>query len=135
MPIGVVGLGLMGSSIVVSLLAAGYRVIALAPVPGERKTAAVHIGELINHMAEADLLKPSIQSCIDSLMLVEDYGALSDCKLVLECVVEDKEIKKSVYHKIAAVVSSDAVIASNTSAIPISELQQLVPNPDRFLGI
>src|SRR5690606_2933523 len=55
--------------------------------------------------------------------------------VVLECVVEDQEIKKKVYQDIAASVSSDAIIASNTSAIPISELQRLVAHPERFLGI
>jgi 3-hydroxybutyryl-CoA dehydrogenase len=53
----------------------------------------------------------------------------------MECVIENIEIKESVFNKIACAVSEDAIIASNTSAIPISTLQKLVPNPKRFLGI
>lgn len=133
--VGVVGLGLMGSSIVVSLLASGCTVIALAPVPGEKDKAARHMGDLLRHADSAGILPQGIPPCIDALKLVEDYEQLADCRVVLECVVEDQEIKRRVYQQIAAWVDRSAVIASNTSAIPISELQLLVPHPERFLGI
>lgn len=134
-PVGVVGLGLMGSSIVVSLLLAGHRVVALAPVAGEREKAAHHIGGLLRHVERAGLLHGGMQSCIDALTLVEDYAVLDGCKLVFECVIEDKGIKEEVYRHISESVPKDTVIASNTSAIPISELQVLVPHPERFLGV
>lgn len=133
--VGVVGLGLMGSSIVVSLLASGYPVTALAPVPGEKEKAARHIADLLRHADSAGILPSGIPSCIDALKLVEDYQQLADCRVVLECVVEDQEIKRKVYQQIAASVDRSTIIASNTSAIPISELQLLVPHPERFLGI
>jgi 3-hydroxybutyryl-CoA dehydrogenase len=53
----------------------------------------------------------------------------------LECVIELSDIKKDVYGKIEAVVHQDAIIATNTSAIPISELQNFVVHPERFLGV
>lgn len=134
-PVGVVGLGLMGSSIIVSLLASGHRVVGLAPLADEKQRASAHIAALLRHADEANLLKHGIQSCINALKLVEGYEELSECKIVLECVTEDKQIKKAVYRQIAGVVSADAIIASNTSAIPISELQALVPHPERFLGV
>lgn len=133
--IGVVGLGLMGSSIVVSLLAAGHQVIALAPIPGEKDKASRHIADLLRHADASGVLRRGISSCIDALWLVEDYAKLTTCELVVECVIEDRKIKEKVYHQIAEAVGSKAVIASNTSAIPISELQALVPSPERFLGI
>lgn len=134
-PMGVVGLGLMGSSIVVALLASGHRVIALAPIPGERSIAATHIADLLRHADAAGILPQGIPPCIEALKLVDDYAELAACKLVLECVVEDKAIKGEVYQKITSAVGKGVIIASNTSAIPISELQELVPNPERFLGI
>jgi 3-hydroxybutyryl-CoA dehydrogenase len=72
---------------------------------------------------------------LQQLIISEDYGELRTCDLVVECVIEIEEIKKSIYKKIEAVVDWDAVIASNTSAIPISELQKGLVKPDRFLGI
>jgi len=134
-PVGVVGLGLMGTSIAVSLLASGHRVIALAPIPGEKEKAYDQFIDLLQHMDKAGMLKSDTKTYLDAVTLVEDYRALIECKLVLECVIEDMDIKKSVYHKISEVVTADTVIASNTSAIPISQLQLLVPYPERFLGI
>jgi 3-hydroxybutyryl-CoA dehydrogenase len=133
--IGVVGLGLMGSSIVVSLLASGHQVCALGPLPGENEQAAGHIADLMRQAERSGFLSPGIERALSLLRLVRNYEDLHHCAVVLECVTEDKAIKGSVYNKIAAAVSEQAVIASNTSAIPISELQELVPRPERFLGV
>src|SRR5690606_40109268 len=105
-PVGVVGLGLMGSSIVVALLAAGHRVVALAPIAGEKEKASRHIADLLRHADATGMLPKGIATCIGRLHLVEDYRQLADCRVVMECVIEDKEIKKTVYQRIAAVVSS-----------------------------
>jgi 3-hydroxybutyryl-CoA dehydrogenase len=48
---------------------------------------------------------------------------LKPCKLVIECTIENQEIKQSVYEKIEAVIADDALLVSNTSAIPISILK------------
>ncbi|GAB3248646.1 3-hydroxyacyl-CoA dehydrogenase family protein [Larkinella harenae] len=133
--VGVVGLGLMGSSIVAALLLAGHPVKAIAPLPTELADAPERILSQIKHGEEADLLTKSPEEHRTQLTVSADYAILKECRLVLECVTERINIKQVVYQKIAAVVGNDAVIASNTSAIPISQLQQYVPNPERFLGI
>jgi 3-hydroxybutyryl-CoA dehydrogenase len=133
--IGVVGLGLMGSSIVVSLLASGHHVVALAPIRGEKANAKKHISDLLDHANSAGLLKKGLKESTRSLFISEDYNCLSDCAIVIECVIEDKTIKSKVYHEIASVVRPDTIIASNTSAIPISVLQEYVEKPERFMGI
>ncbi|WP_262245759.1 3-hydroxyacyl-CoA dehydrogenase family protein [Parapedobacter soli] len=133
--VGVVGLGLMGSSIVVSLLASGHRVVALAPIAGEKEKASRHIADLLRHANAAGMLAEGIAPCVNRLQLVEDYRLLAGCRLVMECVIEDKHVKETVYQRIADAVSAATIIASNTSAIPISELQVLVPHPERFLGV
>ncbi len=135
MSVAVVGLGLMGSSIVVSLLASGHRVVALAPIPGEKETALTHIVDLLRHAEASGLLVKGLAYYVERLRVTEDYNAIAACHFVQECVIEDKEIKKIVYQKIAAHVSQQTIIASNTSAIPISELQDFVPVPSRFVGV
>ena len=70
-----------------------------------------------------------------NLVITADYGALKECSLVVECTLEDQNIKKSVYQKIEDVISADAILTSNTSAIPISILQKLTRHPERFLGL
>jgi 3-hydroxybutyryl-CoA dehydrogenase len=133
--IGVVGLGLMGSSIVVSLLIAGHKVIAIAPIAEDMKNAHQRIIGHLAHCDDSGILSQSPSDYLAQLIISEDYRALTGCSVVLECVIEIQEIKAEVYRKIESFVEDDAVIASNTSAIPISELQKLVNKPDRFLGI
>lgn len=134
--IGVVGLGLMGSSIIVSLLLVGHRVKAIAPLPEDLQYAASRIKDQLDYCNRSSLLNGyPVSHYLSRLEIAEGYQYLENCGIVLECVIEDIQIKKVVYEKIASVVSADTIIASNTSAIDISTLQHLVPHPERFIGI
>jgi len=133
--VGVVGLGLMGSSIIVSLLLSGHPVKAIAPIPEDMKMASSRIREQLIHCRKSGLLKSPVDHYEAKLEITQDYSQLKNCDLVVECVIEDIAIKASVYNKIAKEVRADAIIATNTSAIAISILQKLVPNAERFIGI
>ncbi|MEJ7780402.1 MAG: 3-hydroxyacyl-CoA dehydrogenase NAD-binding domain-containing protein [Daejeonella sp.] len=133
--VGVVGIGLMGSSIIVSLLASGHCVKAIAPIPADLIGAKERITEQLKACSHAGLMKDHISVCLKRLQISEEYNSLINSSLVLECVIEDIDIKESVYKKITDVVDVNTVIASNTSAIAITILQRLVSNPERFIGI
>lgn len=72
---------------------------------------------------------------IKNLVITEDYAALKPCGLVLECTIEDISVKKSVFDKIEPHISTDALLTSNTSAIPITVLQNMTRHPNRFFGL
>ena len=72
---------------------------------------------------------------LKNLIISESYAELKLCQLVIECTIENEEIKRSVYGKIEAEIADHALLTSNTSAIPISELQKLTQKPDRFFGL
>lgn len=133
--VGVVGLGLMGSSVVTALLRAGHCVRAIAPVPGEVRLAEERIAEQLRRSSSALPFDELTSLYGGQLTISEDYSNLADCRLVQECVVEDISVKQAVYKKVTDVVPGDTVIASNTSAIPISDLQRHIVQPERFLGI
>ncbi|MCT1530122.1 3-hydroxyacyl-CoA dehydrogenase family protein [Sphingobacterium daejeonense] len=133
--IGVVGLGLMGSSIIVSFLKAGCRVIALTPLSEELEIGKKRVLEQLNLCKEMGLLSENEEYYTNNLIICDDYNFLKDCDLVNECVIEIEEIKKDVYHKIENVVHPKCIISTNTSAIPINILQQYFIKPDRFMGI
>jgi 3-hydroxybutyryl-CoA dehydrogenase len=109
--------------------------VAIAPVAGEKETASKHIRDLLALCDRTGLLTKPRKAYLASLTISYDYRELSSCCLVLECVIEDIEIKKAVYKRIMDAVSDEAIMATNTSAIPISMLQQYVTNPGRFIGI
>lgn len=134
-PIGVVGLGLMGSSIVAALLISGHAVKAIAPIEADAFNAEERIQSQLILGLKAGLIEEDLAPYLKALTVSQDYGELADCKIVLECVIEDLAIKADVYHKITSVVGDDIVVGSNTSAIPISELQKYIKKPERFLGV
>ncbi|MBZ4190057.1 3-hydroxyacyl-CoA dehydrogenase family protein [Niabella beijingensis] len=134
-PVAVVGLGLMGCSITTCLLMAGHPVIALAPIPEDLEHAEKRIRTHLHKSKQEGLLTREPEFFLQGLTITGDYEKLKDCRLVIECTIENLEIKKTVYGKIEAVIAADALMASNTSAIPISILQQLTQHPERFFGL
>src|SRR5690606_651715 len=133
--IGVVGLGLMGTSIISSLVISGCRIIALAPVTNDLEQAPEVLKKQLKHARSLNILSHSVEYYLDRIQITEDYSKLQPCVIVLECVIEDRHIKASVYEKIEAVVPEHTLIGTNTSAIPISSLQPYLKHPGRFMGI
>lgn len=133
--VGVVGLGLMGCSISTCLIMAGHKVIAIAPIAIDLQYADTRIKTHLKRSKEHGLIDRKIGDYLQHLTITEDYTFLKDCKVVIECTLENIDIKKSVYNKIEAVISKEAILTSNTSAIPISILQKLTLFPNRFFGL
>lgn len=133
--VGVIGLGLMGSSIVVALLNAGHQVTALAPTPEDWVNGANRIEEQLHACERGGFLQKDIKHYKGRLTVTKSYEDLSGCCFIMECVIENEDIKQSVYKKITDVVDKTSIIASNTSAIPISKLQANISAPERFMGV
>ncbi len=133
--VGVVGLGLMGCSITTCLLMAGHPVVAVAPIRADMTKAMPRIREHLERSFKEEITQHRPDELLCNLTLTENYKLLKECKLVIECTVEDVDIKKGVYAKIEAAVADGTLITSNTSAIPITILQQNASVPSRFLGL
>ena len=134
-PAGVVGLGLMGCSITTCLLMAGHPVTAIAAIPADLEHAEERIRNHLIRSQQEGLVKDNPEIYFANLLITEDYEKLKECKLVIECTLENTDIKKSVYKKIEQVIEADALLTSNTSAIPISILQKYTQHPERFFGL
>lgn len=133
--IGVVGLGLMGCSICTCLLLAAHKVVAVAPIAADLLHAESRIKNHLQKSYEEKLTSKTAEELFRNMMITEDYNQLAACGLVIECTLENIAIKKNVYASIEAVIQADALLASNTSAIPISLLQQQTSVPERFFGL
>lgn len=134
-PVGVVGLGLMGCSITACLLMAGHPVMAIAPIPADMTHAHGRIAAHLQRSWQEGLTDKHPDDLLKSLLITEDFGSLQPCKLVIESTIENLDIKKTVYGKIEAIVDPSCLLVSNTSAIPISMLQKLTQHPERFFGL
>lgn len=133
-PVGVVGLGLMGTSITACLLAAGHPVVAVSKDLKQRPTRR-RLLDLLRGMKREKLLSGDPGQVAKNLLLSEDFSVLSDCQVVIESVVEQLAVKHEVFRKVEAAVSPEAIVGSNTSAIPVTVLQKEAVHPERFLGI
>lgn len=133
--VGVVGLGLMGTSITSCLLLSGHPVVAVAPLAGDLAYAGERIRGHLSAAREKGITGLTESAWRDKLCITGDYRQLASCRLVIETTLEDPDVKKAVYGKIEEVIAPDALLASNTSAIPISLLQQLTREPERFYGL
>ncbi len=134
-PAGVVGLGLMGTSITTCLVAAGHRVVAIDKDAARRRTLKRRVSVLLCDMRREKLLAKDPASVLKHLSTSHDFRALRDCSLIIESIFENLTEKREVLGKIEDAVSADALIGSNTSALPVTELQRGARHPERILGI
>ena len=133
--VGIVGMGLMGSSIASCLLAAGHRVVGVEPDAARLNKAPRRVLALLQGLKEERLLESDPRELLAKLKISTDYNLLRDRQIVVESVVEDLDIKRRVIREIEKVVPSDTLIGSNTSAIPPTLLQRDALHPERVLGI
>ncbi|MEY4538904.1 MAG: hypothetical protein RLZZ306_661 [Bacteroidota bacterium] len=133
--IGVVGLGFMGCSIITALLVAGNEVIAIAPIPEDLQNSHHKIQHNLQSADENGFSKHTIEDNLSRLIISNNYQDLKFCEVVLECVIENLEIKKEVYAHIENNIDKNAILTTNTSAIPITVLKDFVKYPNRFMGM
>jgi 3-hydroxybutyryl-CoA dehydrogenase len=133
--VGVVGLGLMGRSIVTCLLAAGHPVVGVTRSLAQRPDTRRRVYGLLRGMQGEGLLAGNPRAAMERLQLSEDFSALSGCGIVLESGLEDLPVKREIIRKVEEVVSPEALIGNNTSALPVTELQRGARHPERIMGI
>lgn len=131
-PIGIVGAGVMGLSLAHAMLAAGLDVVlhdsnlaALGALDREMRNAR-RVARLASGRGPAG---PE-----GALRPVGDLADLAICRLVVENVTEDPQVKEAVHLELDRVLPSDAIVAVNTSAVPITPLATVNSYPDRIVG-
>ena len=134
--VGVIGAGQMGAGIAQVSAQAGYHVV-LSDVSKERaETGKAGIAKQFDRLVTKEKL--DAQSRDQALARIECIQSVTDmgtCGLVIEAATEREEIKRAIFAEVGKVLGADAVLASNTSSIPITRLAQASPDPQRFIGV
>ena len=122
--VGIVGGGIMGSGIAEVCARSGLDVVLVEVDDGAAAAAKTRIERSLGRAVERGKLeRAAADVALASLRCVSEFAALADRQLVVEAVVEQREAKLDVFKRLATVVSDpDAILASNTSSIPIVEL-------------
>lgn len=133
--IGTVGLGLMGSSIATCILAAGHTVTSLIKQIETADEARNRILGYLHQLRQEGLLTDAPETVIKRLTITDDVTLLRNHPVVIESITESIDEKKRLYQQLETVLAPTAIIGSNTSAIPVSVLQNGLNHPERLLGL
>jgi 3-hydroxybutyryl-CoA dehydrogenase len=134
--VGVIGGGRMGAGIAQVFLAAGARV-AVVEAGGEAAEAARRrVADGLEEAARRGKLDGDVATVLDRLTVVDSPAALDrETGLVVEAVPEQADLKAQVLRAAEAAVAFDAVLATNTSSLSVTELAAVLERPGRFLGL
>lgn len=135
--VGVVGCGLMGSGIAEVCARAGLTV-SVAELDGDALSRGrQRIEQSLKRAAKAGkITEDEALRLVEDMSFSTDLGTLADCQLVVEAVVEAEAAKVEVFRRLDEVVQApDALLASNTSSIPIMKLAMATHRPQRVLGM
>lgn len=136
MRVGIIGLGLMGQGIATCLLAHGHTVVGFDSDRKKSKETTAHARIAINELKKQKLIASQhLATWKQRIEFVESMQGLAACSLVIECVREDLELKRGIFAELETIVPRTTIIASNTSSLPISLLQQGRVLPERYIGM
>ena len=134
--VGVIGAGQMGAGIAQVSAQAGYRVL-LSDVDQARaeKGKAGIARQLARAVEKEKITSEAMDAALANIECVAGTDAFGPCDLVIEAATEREAIKREIFAAVSKVLGKDAILASNTSSIPITRLAQASPDPARFMGV
>ncbi len=130
--VAVLGGGLMGAGIAESAAVAGYDVVVREIDDRQVEAARERIEKSLRRSKLDDAERAD---ALDRIALTTSPADLTHADLLVEAVPEDLDLKRRVLADVTPQLREDAIVASNTSSIPIAQLAQVVPAPDRVLGM
>jgi 3-hydroxybutyryl-CoA dehydrogenase len=134
--IGVIGAGTMGNGIAQVCALAGFNVTLLDISESALQKAVATVGKNLDRQIAKETLTPEQKlAALANIRTSTDYSNLRDVQLVIEAATENLDLKLRVLQQIAAQVSAECVIASNTSSLSITQLAASVSQPERFIGL
>ncbi|MCX5196209.1 3-hydroxyacyl-CoA dehydrogenase [Streptomyces sp. NBC_00249] len=134
--VAVVGAGTMGQGIAQVALLAGHRVLIHDIDHDLAAAGAALVRERVERMAAKGRLdRAEAEDAIGRIGAADGLAALADAALVVEAVVEDATVKRSLFAALEGVVAPDALLATNTSSLSVTELAAGLARPGRFLGL
>jgi len=134
--VGVLGAGMMGAGIAYVSASAGIEVVLKDISLAAAEKGKAHSAALLDKkISRGQLTAEQRDITLARIHPTQDDADLAGCDLIIEAVFEDRELKAKVSAAAQRVVGSDAVIASNTSTLPISGLANAVPDQGKFIGL
>ena len=134
--IGVLGAGTMGAGIAQVAAQNGNQVILVDVNQSQLDLAKSNLSLILSKLIEKEKISISDKSSIESrITYSSELQSFAPCQLIIEAILEDLAIKHKVFATLEEIVSSDCILASNTSSLSIASIGSVLKNPSRVIGI
>lgn len=131
----IVGSGLMGSGIAQACAQAGFKVILNDVAEDSLRKGLDSIAWSVGKFVEKGKLKEDKEKILKRIQTTTELEEAKDTDLVIEVIFEDLELKQNIFKKLDEICKSETLFASNTSAIPITELASVTLRPEKIMGL
>ena len=136
MKIGVIGSGAMGSGIAQVAATAGHEVLLYDNNPAALERAKEKLIKILNRLVEKGRLDDSAAKAIfGRIYFVDNMPGIAGAGLIIEAIVEDMKVKKSVFGQLEDMIAHNCILATNTSSLSVTAIASACDKPERVLGI
>lgn len=136
MKICVIGTGTMGSGIVQAFAQANVQVVMKSRSQASNDKALAKISKSLSKLVEkGKVTKEYMDATLANIHTTTDYADCKDCDLIIEAAVETMELKKELFAMLDSICKPEAVLASNTSSLSITEIAAATSRPDKVIGM
>ena len=134
--VGVIGAGQMGSGIAQTIAQNGIKVLLSDVDIALAEKAKAGIDKALVKLVGREKITPDeATAALARIVPVADYAPMAEADLIIEAATEREEIKRKIFETVGKVLRDDAILASNTSSIPITRMATSSPDPARFIGL
>ena len=136
MRLGVVGLGAMGAGIAQLGIEAGLETVGHELDAARGEAARDRIAHFLTRKVEKGQLEQATRdAAVARLLVTTDLAELATCDVVIEAAFEDLSVKHELFRALESVVRDDAILATNTSALSVTEIASVLQRPERAVGM
>ena len=134
--IGVIGLGTMGAGIAEVFARNGYQVVGVEQTEDTLERGRQHVEHSTGRAVKRGKLSEAEQAeLVGRITFTTDMADVKDCGLVVEAVVEQLHVKQQIFRALDEIVGADAVLATNTSSLSVTEISTATSHPGRVIGV
>ncbi|MGG7440731.1 3-hydroxyacyl-CoA dehydrogenase NAD-binding domain-containing protein [Chryseobacterium arthrosphaerae] len=134
--VGIIGAGTMGIGIAQVAATNGCKVWVYDANPKQVETATVGLEKTLTKLVDKQKISSEkMVEILSNISIATELKDFKDCELIIEAIIENKEIKTKVFTELETHVSENCIIGSNTSSISITSLGAELRKPERFIGI
>jgi len=134
--VGILGSGIMGSGIAEVAAKSGFEVVLRSRSQSTADAMVTSLEKSLARQVERGKLEQAAADEVRGRVSATDHlGSLVDCDLVIESVVEDLEVKRALFAELDSVVNDGAILATNTSTLPVVEMAVATNRPDQVCGV